>query len=815
MKFSLSWLFEHLETSASLEDISEALTRIGLEVEQIEDKSKTLSHFVVAQIVSAKPHPNADRLKLCTVDDGSGELIQVVCGAANARENLKSVFARAGTFIPGKNFTLGIGQIRGVESFGMLCSAEELGVCGDSTGIMELPADASIGQSYADYAGLSDPVIEINLTPNRADCAGIHGIARDLAAAGLGVFKNNPLLPLRATDPNPVTVLIKLDDPGLCPAFAWIVVRGIQNQRTDKSISQKLQGIGHNPINAAVDVTNFLTFDRGRPLHVFDAAKIRGDLVVRHALQDETFKALDGKTYSLNPSMVVIADDNGVQSLAGIIGGQDTGVDENTTDIIIESALWDPLNIARTGRALGIITDARYRFERGVDPDFCLPGLEQAARLITDICGGTSSQRGLAGDIPDHGRVIAFPWSEIKRLSGVEIPRPEAKAILQDLGFLLSGTGDLIRVSPPSWRADVGGKADLVEEVIRIAGLERVTPQPLPSLSGRGKSPSQTLLQRRSRLARRVLAARGLSEAMTWSFIAHDEAMLFGGGDASLRLSNPIASDLSDMRPSLLPGLLKAAQRNADRGFGDVALFEVGQCFISDEPNGQTMKAAGLRRNMAKLEGTGRHWQSAGEASQNRQVDVYDAKADIYAVLTALGVALGGVQILAGGPDFMHPGRSGLLQFGPRNIIGFFGELHPLILQKMGLKGVYSLFEVTLDALPSPKIKATKIKPKLVLNPLQPLARDFAFVMDKNSSAGDCVKAIEGVDRQLIADVSIFDVYKGPGLDDDKKSLALSVTLQPQDRSLGEADLEALSARIVAEVAKKTGAILRKYTPPA
>jgi phenylalanyl-tRNA synthetase beta chain len=806
MKFTLSWLKDHLDTTASLDEIVETLTRIGLEVEGVEDKAKTLAPYRVAHVISAQQHPNADRLRVCMVDTGGGAPIQVVCGAPNARTGMKSVFAPPGTYIPGKNITLGIGTIRGVESAGMLCSAAELEISDDHDGIIDLPEDAPIGRPYAAYAGLDDPVIEINLTPNRPDCTSIHGIARDLAAAGLGTLKGEAVPSISGKGACPVSVTLDFA-PGnekLCPTFALRLVRGVKNGPSPDWMQRRLLSIGLRPINALVDITNYMTFDRGRPLHVFDARKVRGNLTIRQAKNGEEVLALDGRTYKLDPGTVVIADETGVESIAGIMGGEHSGCDETTTDVLIESALWDPLNIAQSGRKLGIITDARYRFERGIDPAFTLPGLDLATKLVIDLCGGEASEAVVAGKIPDERLVIEFPWSEVPRLSGLDVQPAESEQILKKLGFEIQGSGERVRVTAPSWRPDIDGKADLVEEVIRIAGVDRIEPEPLPRLEAAVAKPILTLIQKRTRLARRSLAVRGLVEAVTWSFIAKSEAELFGGGDARLALANPIASDLSDMRPSLLPGLLKAAQRNADRGFADVALFEVGQTFASDDPEGQSIKAAAVRRGMARAEGVGRHW---GGGAQT--VDAFDAKADAMALLATLGIPAGGLQIVAGGPAWFHPGRSATLQFGPKNVAGAFGEIHPKVLKALDLKGPLVAFELNLNALPPPKAKPTKMKPKLVLSDFQPVTRDFAFVVGRQVQAGDIVKAAQAAERQLIVGVDVFDVYEGTGIDPDKKSVAIAVTLQPTEKTLTDTEIEAVSAKIVGEVAKKTGAVLR------
>jgi phenylalanyl-tRNA synthetase beta chain len=806
MKFTLSWLKDHLETSETLDTISETLTRVGLEVEAVEDKAKALSAFTIAYVIEAKQHPNADRLRVCMVDTGSGEPVQVVCGAPNARTGMKSVFSPPGTYIPGKDITLGKGVIRGVESNGMLCSAAELQLSEDHDGIIDLPQDAPVGQPYAAYAGFDDAMIEIAVTPNRADALGVSGVARDLAAAGLGTLKTPSIAPVRGSFPCPVDVKLDFapEDKKLCPAFALRLVRGVKNGPSPEWLQARLRAIGLRPINALVDITNFMTYDRSRPLHVFDAAKVHGDLTVRRARASEQILALDGKTYTLTDEQVVIADAEGVESLAGIMGGEASGCDENTVDVLVESALWDPLNIARSGRALGITSDARYRFERGVDPDFTRPGLDLATQMIIELCGGEASEMVFAGELPESAGAIDFPWSEVKRLTGLDLPQVEMKLALTSLGFHVSGAGERVKVAAPSWRADVEGKADLVEEILRIAGLDRVEPAPLPRIKGEVIKPVLTVLQKRTRQSKRLLASRGLVEAVTWSFISHEAAKLFGGGSRKLVLANPIAADLSDMRPSLLPGLIRAGQANADRGFGDVALFEVGQVFQSDEPEGQLIAAAGLRRGTARLEGAGRHWDGAA-----KPVDAFDAKADVMALLAGLGVPVGGLQIVAGGPSWAHPGRSGTLQFGPKGVIGAFGELHPRVLKALDVKGPLVAFEIHLDALPLPKFKPTKVKPKLALSDFQPLTRDFAFIVDKTVAAGDMAKTAQNADRNLIAETSVFDIYEGAGVEPGKKSVALAVTLQPVEKTLTEAEIEAVAAKIVAEMAKRYKAALR------
>ncbi len=799
MKFTLSWLKDHLDTSAPLAEIVETLTRIGLEVESVEDPSVKYDGFVVARVIEAKPHPNADRLRVCIVDAG-GESVQVVCGAPNARTGMKSVFSPVGVYIPGKKITLGKGVIRGVESNGMLCSAAELELGDDHDGIMDLPDGAPVGVPYARWAGLDDPVIDVALTPNRPDATGVAGIARDLAAAGLGTLKTRAPRPVEGAFDCPTRVHLDFApaDAHLCPAFVLRLVRGVRNGPSPEWMQRRLRAIGLRPINALVDITNYVTFDRARPLHVFDYAKVAGDLKVRRARDGESVLALDGKTYALDASMVVIADANGVESIAGVMGGEHTSCDETTRDVLIESALWDPANIAQTGRKLGIVTDARYRFERGVDPDFCIPGCDLATKLAIEICGGEPSLKIVAGDPSAPRRAIEFPYSEVKRLLGIDIPREEGEAILTRLGFGVEGS----QVRVPSWRPDVLVKADVVEQILRIAGIDRTPTTPLPRLDEGVPKPVRTLLQKRTRLAKRTLAALSLREAVTWSFISKGAAELFGGGQPSLALANPIASDLSDMRPSLVPGLVAATERNARRGQSDVALFEVGQIFLGPGEDEQRIAAAAVRRGRAAASGEGRHW------SGNDAVDAFDAKHDAMALLDAFGVA-SAAQAVPGGPAFLHPGRSATLQFGPKNVIGWFGQLHPSVCEALDAEGPIVAFEITLDAIPAPKSKSTRAKAKLERSDFMPVERDLAFVVDERVRAGDIVKAAQSTERSLVSEIGVFDVYQGKGLPEGAKSVAINVVLQPRERTLTDAEIDAAMAKIVAEVAKKTGATLR------
>ena len=804
MKFTVPWLKEHLVTDAPLSEIVQTLTMIGLEVDNVEDKASLLKPFVIASVVSAEKHPNADRLRVCMVDIGDGKPIQVVCGAPNARTGMKGVFSAPGTFIPGKKITLTVGTIRGVESRGMLCSAAELMISDDHEGIIELPTDAPVGKSYIDWAGGGDPVIEINLTPNRPDCTGVSGIARDLGATSIGTYKDNIPKPVKGAFPCPVKVTLDFGKtPPLCPAFGLRLVKGVKNGPSPDWLQRRLTAIGLRPINKLVDITNFITFDRGRPLHVFDAAKVHGNLTVRRAKNGEKLLALDGKTYTLDEATCVIADEKGVESLSGIMGGEASGCSDTTTDVLIESALWDELNIAQTGRKLGINSDARYRFERGVDPAFMLPGLELATRMVLDLCGGQASEVVIAGDPTPKEKIIDFPLSELQRIAGLKLPLADTRRILEKLGFFAAGQGERVKVAVPSWRPDVHGRADIVEELVRIVGVDRVPSTPF-ARGENARKPVLTAIQNRTRKAKRALAVRGLLEAVTWSFVSKQEAQLFGGGKAELELANPIAAELSDMRPSLIPGLVMAAQRNADRGFPDTALFEVGQIFKGDRPEDQLTAASGLRRALAKASGSGRHW-----SNKTGPADVFDAKADAFAVLAAAGAPMQALQIAPGGAAWYHPGRSGTIQIGPQNILGHFGELHPRAIAELKAEGPLVAFELVLENIPEPKARPTRAKSLLELSPFQPVERDFAFVVDSAVKAADIVRAAQNVDKKLISNVLVFDVYEGKGIEPGKKSIAIAVTIQPREKTMTDAEIDALSGKIVAEVTKRTGGVLR------
>ena len=805
MKFTLSWLKDHLDTEASLDEIVDALTRIGLEVEGVENEGALLKPFVVAHVLTCEQHPNADRLHVCSVDVGAEKPLQVVCGAPNARAGLKTVFAAAGTYIPGKDFTLGVGEIRGVQSFGMMCSAAELNLSEDHTGIIELPDDAPVGVSYADYADLDDPVIDVSLTPNRADCTGVRGIARDLAAADIGKLKPFEPRKVAGSYASPVSVDLRFPEGELvaCPVFHGRHVRGVKNGPAPEWMQRRLKAIGLRPISALVDMTNYVSVDLGRPLHVFDAAKLTGNIHARYAVKGESLVALDGKTYALDERMCVIADDSGPLGLGGIMGGEATGCSDETTDVFIECAWFDPARTAETGRRTGIVSDARYRFERGVDPASVPVGLDVATQWVVDLCGGEPSIPVVAGTVPESDRIIDFPLSEVKRLTGLDLHRAEIREILEKLGFFVVGRDETFRVAVPSWRADVTQKADLVEEVMRIHGLDNVVSTPIEARGVVGAKVLTTLQIRRSK-ARRVLATRTMLEAVTWSFVSKAAAEHFGGGAPALALANPIAADLSDMRPSLLPGLMAAVARNAKRGIADVALFEVGQVFKGDEPADQKLEAAGLRHGTASSTGSGRHWLGAAGP-----VGWTVAKADALAVLEALGVAVDKLQIARTAPAWYHPGRSGTLQMGPQNVLAHFGEIHPATLEAMDVDGPLTGFQVYLDAIPEPKAKPTKSKGALVLPELMPLTRDFAFVVDEKVEAEKILKAVRGADKALVTDATVFDVFRGAALGTGKKSVAVEVRLQPREATLTDKDLEAVTSKIVAAVTKATGATLR------
>jgi phenylalanyl-tRNA synthetase beta chain len=803
MKFTLDWLKDHLDTTASAEKIAEALTIIGLEVESVEDTAKALKPFVVAHVVSAEPHPNSDHLKVCKVDAGTGTLIDVVCGAPNAVTGMKSVFAFPGTYIPGKDFTLKEGVvIRGALSNGMLCSAMELELSNDHEGIIVLPDDAPVGQPYVDYAGIGGVVFDISITPNRGDATGIYGVARDLAAYGLGELNptNVYFAPVPSQGPSPIPPLpqqFAAGEPKAIRKFAGRYIAGVKNGPSPAWLQKRLRDVGLRPINALADITNFVSQGWGRPLHAYDADKVVGSMLLRNARAGEKLDGLDGREHELDESMCVIADDQGPLCLGGILGGERSSCTETTVNMFMECASWDPQEIARTGRKTGIVSDARYRLERSVDPALTEPGLELATRLVMEICGGTPMEPAISGEDVFSNTVVHFPLSEVRRLTGLDLPALRVTELLTRLGFHASGGGTTLHVAVPSWRPDVAQKADLVEEVMRMEGIDRVPVDPLPRLSG--VAPRMlTGIQNRRRATKRVLAARGLDEAVTWSFISEAEAKRFGGGKPELKLANAIASDLSDMRPSLLPGLLAAARRNENRGFRDVAIFEVGQVFLSDLPEGQHTYATAVRAG-----GAAKTWQGGGALT------VFDIKADLAAVLDTLGHDIDKLQIVAEAPAWSHPGRGGRVQLGPTNVIAWFGELHPAWAEDLDLTGPVVAFELDLDAIPEPRRKATKGKPALRLSDLMPVERDFAFLLDRSVPATTLLRAARNADKALISGVDIFDLFEGTGVGEGKKSVAIRVTLQPTEKTLTDEEIEKVGAAIVAAVGKATGGTLR------
>ena len=801
MKFTLSWLKEHLDADADAQTIADKLTSIGLEVESISDAGAALKDFTVAEIVTAEKHPNADKLRLCSVNAGDGAPLQIVCGAPNARAGIKVVLARPGTVIPASGEALKIGTIRGVESRGMMCSARELLLGDNHDGIIELPADAKVGSPAATAlaaAGLlsTDPLIDVSITPNRGDAASVWGIARDLAAAGLGKLKTEKISPVAGKFPSPRKISLDFSDADkdACPIFAGRLIRGVKNGPAPQWVRDRLKSVGMKSISALVDATNLIAQDRGRPLHVFDADTLSGNLHARMAKDHEQVLALDDKTYVLDSQTIVIADDSFARGIAGVMGGKDTGCSLETKNVFIESAWFDPVRVARTGRKLGIISDARYRFERGVDPEFVLPGLELATRLILEWCGGEPSDVVISGALPPPHKHIEFDPGLVESLGGIQVSRDEIIAILENLGFTVLPHATL-HVTPPSWRRDIDGPADLVEEVVRIHGLAEVPSVALTRDAAVAK-PVLTSSQKRARIVRRTLASRGFNECVSFSFIARDHAELFGGGDDARQLSNPIASDLDAMRPSLLPSLLAAAGRNAARGFADLKLFEIGAAFQSGMPEAQTTNAAGIIAGEAA-----RDWGKSTHAA-----DVFDAKAALYAALEA---AMGGpmtAPITAGAPPWFHPGRSGTIALGPK-VIGSFGELHPKILAAFDLKIPVTGIELNLGAIPEAKTRS-KARPPFAPSPYQAIERDFAFVVDRKLAAGDLVRAVKGVERTLIESVTVFDVYEGKGVPEGQKSIALSVRLQPKDKTLTDPEIEAVAQKIVA-AALKLGASLR------
>jgi phenylalanyl-tRNA synthetase beta chain len=798
MKFTLSWLRQHLETTASLDEIAARLSLIGLEVEGVEDPAARLKPFTVARVIEARQHPNADRLRVCRVETAEGE-VQVVCGAPNARTGMWAVFAPAGSYIPGTGITLTPGVIRGEQSNGMLVSEREMGLSDEHDGIIDLKQPAPLGTPLAQLLGLDDPVIEIAITPNHAEALGVRAIARDLAAAGLGTLKPLDTTAVAGSYESPLKWRIAPGAESYCPYVAGRHFRGVKNGPSPKWLQDRLRAIGLRPISALVDITNYVTFDLNRPLHVFDAAKVQGDPTMRMARAGEQVLALDGKTYALDPSILVIADQRAPEAIAGIMGGEATGCSAATTEVFLEVAYFDPILVQRAGRKLGVTSDARYRFERGLDPRSCVWGVEIATRLILELCGGEASHAFGAGRLPAAEKIVTLRPERVATLGGVAVPAAEQQAILERLGFQVRREGALLVATAPSWRPDIDGEADLVEEVLRIKGYEAIQPVSLP----RGQALPEAVLtdaQRRRTQIRQTLAWRGLEEVVTFSFMDGRVAAHFGGVPDSLTLDNPISAELDVMRPTILGNLAQAAARNAGRGLPDAALFELGSIYRDDTPDGEVLTATGLRTGA----GGPRHW--AGGA---RAVDAFDAKGDVLAVLSLLGAPVENLQVSSDAPAWYHPGRSGALRLGP-TVIAWFGELHPRVAQALDLKGPVAAFELFVEAIPRPKAaKAGKLKAPPKLPPFQPLVRDFAFLVDAAVPAEKLVRAAKGADKALVSEVAVFDLYQGKGVPEGQKSLALAVTLQPTTATLTDKEIEAVAAKIVAAVTKATGATLR------
>ena len=820
MKFTLSWLKTHLDTDATLAETIATLTRIGLELEHLEDRGAALASFRIARVLEVVPHPNADRLRVCTIDTGA-DTVRVVCGAPNARTGMKGVFAAPGTYIPGTGITLKVGEIRGVRSAGMLLSEREMGLGDDHAGIVDLPEDAPVGVPYAQWAGLDDPVIDVSVTPNRGDCFSVRGIARDLAAGGIGSLK--PWHPVKVAPAFRGGPRWQIEWPEACP---WILGRTIRNLRNGPSphwLQDRLTSIGLRPINTLVDITNFVTVDLGRPLHVFDVTKLSGDVLTLRPGRGETFRALNGRDYTAGPEDCAIADAAGVQSMAGVIGGEATGCDETTTSVFIECALFDPVRVALTGRRHQIVSDARQRFERGIDPALMPDAVEAATAMVLELCGGEPGEVTAAGTPPAWQRTATLRFARIAGLGGSDITADEAVASLQRLGFVVqSRDATRVTVTVPSWRNDVAAKialeqaetldpavaakaaegcaeiepeCDLVEEVLRLRGLDAVPPVSLPRAS---PVPDATLTPRQARteLVRRTLAAQGLAECVTFSFMAQAEAALFGTTPEALRLTNPIAADLDQLRPTPIATLALAARRNAARGYPDVALFEIGPEFALEATERQRWIASGLRAGA-----TPRTW-----LAPSRPVDAMDAKADLWAVMSAIGVPLDALVLTQDAPSFYHPGCSAAVRQGPKVALGSFGELHPRVLAALDLTGPVVAFHLDLDAVAEPK-RRRKAAPELP--PFQPIRRDFAFLVESAVTADAVLRAARGADRSLVAGASLFDVYQGDRLPAGKKSLAIEVVFQPRERTLTDAEIEAASEKVVAAVSKATGATLR------
>jgi phenylalanyl-tRNA synthetase beta chain len=792
MKFTFGWLKAHLDTDASLEQILAALNDIGIEVEGIDNPADKLSGFRIAKVLTAAPHPQADKLQVLTVDAGDGNPLQVVCGAPNARAGMVGVFGSEGAVVPANGMVLKKTAIRGVESNGMMCSTRELELGEDHEGIIELENGAPVGTSFADYAGLDDPVIDVSITPNRQDCMGVRGIARDLAAKGLGILKPLAVPAIAENGPGPD---VRTDDPEGCPAFFARSVEGVANGPAPDWMQRRLKAIGQKPISALVDITNYIMIDLGRPLHVYDMDSLSGVLTARRATPGEEVVALNGKSYTLTDSMTVIADDKAVHDIGGVMGGEHSGAQDTTRRVLIECAYFAPESIARTGQALGLTSDARQRFERGVDPAFLADGLDIATAMVLELCGGTASAMTRAGHPPLEPRVVGYDPGLCARLGGMDLPEAEQKAILERLGFVVANDWF---VTIPSWRRDIDGPADLVEEVVRIHGIGAVVPEPLPRIPGvaRATATPEQLIERR---ARRAAAARGLTEAVNWSFISEKEAASVGGGD--WMLANPISEDLKVMRPSLLPGLLSAARRNADRGAGTIRLFELGRRYFR-EADGSSKERLTLGFVLAG-DKVPRSWQT-GKA---QPFDAFDAKAEAMALLAAAGAPVQNLQMMGEAGASYHPGQSGTLRLGPKTVLAAYGVLHPALARQFDLSGTVVAAELYLDAIPA-KRRSGFMRPPYAPPALQAVTRDFAFLVPEGLEADALVRAVRNADKANIVAARLFDMFTGQGVPEGSKSLAVEVTLQPGDKSFSDDELKATADKVV-KAAEKLGGILR------
>lgn len=794
MKFTLSWLKEHLDTDASVDEISETLTRIGLEVEEVVNPAANLSDFITAKIEKVEMHPDSDHLHILAVNTGK-ETLQVVCGAPNVHEGLIGIYAPTGALIPAYGERLKVAKIRGVESMGMMCSEKELMVGDDHSGIIELPASTLIGKTAAEVLNI-DPVIEVSITPNRAECLGVRGIARDLAASGLGKLKPLSIPEIKGSFKSPITVSV--DCPEACPTYTARYIKGVNNKaETPKWMKDRLTAIGLRPISALVDITNYINYDLARPLHVFDADKLKGNIKVRMAQNGEEFLALNEKNYTLDDKCLGICDDEGVQCLGGIMGGLNKGSYEDTTNVLLECALFTPTCIARTGRKLQIDSDSRARYERWVDPMSNISGNNYATQMILDICGGEASEMEVAGIEKNEAKPVYLRPERLKTFIGLDVSKEKCEEILSHLGFALSEEDGKIKAVSPSWRGDIECEQDLIEEVVRMIGLDNIPATSMKTADF--PKPVLTPLQNNIVMVKHELASRGMFETVTFSFTDSDIAQHFRRGQEPILLQNPIIKELDEMRPSLLPNLLIGAKNNIARGYADLAIFEVAPEFYGRNPGEQKAVASGIRvGKTSKKDWTG----------SMRAYDVFDAKADAIAAIAAAKGPIEAPQITTDAPAYYHPGRSGAIRLG-KNVLAYFGELHPAVLKALDIKSNVVAFEVFLDNIPLPRDAKSKAKKKLELSQLQAVDKDLAFVVARNVSAINIVAAAKNADRNNIADVRVFDVYAGDNLPEDKKSVAISVTFQPKEKTYTDAELEALMNKVILEVGKKTGATLR------